>query len=108
MEHPSSEGVDNTEPDGYPADDGVPDIGVVNSEGSGISKSESPVWGGFQPWRGSIKTNGLSGAKKRYYEWDYTHSDIEVYNQKGKHLGSMDPITKKMTKPAVPGRKIDI
>ena len=29
-------------------------------------------------------------------EWDHTHNDIEVYDNKGRHLGSMDPTTDQM------------
>lgn len=29
--------------------------------------------------------------KKKYYEWDHTHNDIEVFDSKGRHIGSMDP-----------------
>lgn len=65
------------------------------------SKAESPVWNGLQNSGNGIKTDG-----KRYYEWDNTHKDIEVYNKNDKHLGSMDPITGNMYKPAVPGRKL--
>ena len=41
-------------------------------------------------------------------EWDHTHGDIEVYDKRGRHLGSMDPVTGNMSKPAVPGRKIEL
>jgi len=60
------------------------------------SKSRSPVWRGMKHYRGDIKTNGETGDKKRYYRWDNTHNDIEVYNRRGEHLGSMDPRTGKM------------
>ncbi len=73
-----------------------------------VSKVESPIWQGFQAWRGQTKTNGESGSKRRYYEWDNTHEDIEVYDSNGKHLGSMDPMTGTMTKGPVSGRKIDL
>lgn len=53
------------------------------------------------------KTNGEQGSKRRYYRWDFTHNDIEVFNGSGQHLGTMDPSNGKMTKPAVPGRRID-
>jgi hypothetical protein len=56
-------------------------------------KSESPVWKEFDSYRGSIKTNGESGKNRQYYEWDYTHNDIEVYDKSGNHLGSMNPVT---------------
>ncbi|UBH14200.1 hypothetical protein LAU43_00170 [Macrococcus armenti] len=49
-----------------------------------------------------------SGKNKKYYEWDNTHKEIEVYNSKGVHIGFMDPLTGQMTKPAVKGRKIKV
>ncbi len=45
---------------------------------------------------------------KKFYEWDYTHNDIEVYDKNGKHLESMDPKTDEMYKPAEKGRKIKV
>lgn len=72
------------------------------------TKANSPVWQGFKPYRGDIKTNGRSGSGLRFYRWDYTHGDIEVFDKNGKHLGSMDPSSGAMTKPAVPGRRIDV
>jgi hypothetical protein len=68
--------------------------------------SESPIWQDLQQFRGSIRTNGLAGASRRLFEWDYTHGDIEVYNGRGVHLGSMDPVTGEMSKGPVPGRTI--
>ena len=73
-----------------------------------IQPSESPVWQGFKPWRGKTKTNGRSGRGREYYEWDYTHGDIEVYDNNGKHKGSQDPTTGEWTKKPKTGRKIDI
>ena len=49
-----------------------------------------------------------SDGGKRPYTWDSLHGEIEVFNGRGKHLGSMDPITGEMVKPAVPGRTIDV
>ncbi|WP_321969290.1 colicin E3/pyocin S6 family cytotoxin [Paraburkholderia tropica] len=49
-----------------------------------------------------MKTDG-----QLFYEWDYTHSDIEVYNKRGEHLGSMDPVTGQIYKPAVRGRTLN-
>ena len=46
--------------------------------------------------------------KKQYYDWDFTHNDIEVYNSRGQHLGSMNPVTGEMYKHAVPGRIIKV
>ncbi|WP_078380036.1 SAR2788 family putative toxin [Sutcliffiella halmapala] len=72
-----------------------------------MTKADSPVWKRFSTFRGKTKTSG-SGKKKRYYEWDNTHNDIEVYDHNGKHLGSMDPLTGEMYKGAVKGRKIKL
>jgi hypothetical protein len=44
----------------------------------------------------------------RIYEWDSLHGELEVYNRRGKHLGSADPRTGAMIKPAVPGRTINV
>ncbi|NOQ34701.1 MAG: hypothetical protein GQ569_02265 [Methylococcaceae bacterium] len=41
-----------------------------------------------------------------YYTWDSLHGEIEVFNKRGRHLGVADPITGKLIKPAVKGRKI--
>jgi len=73
-----------------------------------IAKSESKIWEGLKPYRKEIKTNGLKGKDKRYYTWDHTHGDVEVFNQRGKHLGTMDATTGQMTKPPVPGRDITL
>ena len=73
-----------------------------------INKAESPVFKGFKPHRGKTKTNGLSGNNKRFNVWDHTHGDIEVYNRREKHLGTIDPIFGREIKPPVPGRKIDL
>jgi Cytotoxic len=49
-----------------------------------------------------------SDRGRRLYTWDSLHGEVEVFNARGKHLGSMDPITGEMVKPAVPGRTIDV
>lgn len=56
--------------------------------------------GGQRRWR--------SDGGKRIYTWDSLHGEIEVFDARGNHLGTMDPETGEMTKDAVPGRKIDV
>jgi len=73
-----------------------------------VNKASSKIWKALKPWRGKTKTNGLKGKDKRYYEWDNTHNDIEVYNAQGRHLGSMDPVSGQIIKPPVSGRTIDV
>jgi hypothetical protein len=64
------------------------------------------MWSSFDNVKGKdMKTSG-SGKNQKYYEWDYTHNAIEVYGRKGEHLGSMEPNTGEMYKPAVKGRNI--
>lgn len=67
----------------------------------------SPIFKAFNNFRGKTKTDGV-GKNKKFYEWDFTHNDIEVYDNKGKHLGSMDPFSGEMIKPPVNGRRINI
>lgn len=71
------------------------------------SKAESPVWKGLDSAGNGRKKSG-SGSRTRYYEWDHTHGDIEVYDNKGRHLGSADPTTGELYKPPVRGRRINL
>ena len=73
-----------------------------------FAASSNLPWRDLSPFRGKTKTNGKSGKDRRYYERDHTHGDVEVYDSRGNHLGSMDPETGEMTKPPVPGRKINV
>lgn len=44
---------------------------------------------------------------KRLYTWDSLHGEIEVFNDRGRHLGVFSP-EGKLIKDAVKGRKIDV
>ena len=68
-----------------------------------LAQAESPIWTGLSARSGRTKTDG-----DKLYEWDFTHGDIEVYNARGEHLGTMHPVSGAMIKPAVKGRTIDI
>lgn len=70
-----------------------------------LQPSQSSIWQELEPYRGKTKRNEKGD---RYYEWDYTHGDIEMYNDRGEHLGSIDGITGEQIKPAIKGRKIKI
>lgn len=75
-----------------------------NKRKTNCTKNESPIWRSLENVKNSdLKTSG-PGASQKFYQWDYTHNDIEVYDCNGKHLGSMDPITGEMYKPPVKGR----
>ncbi|ADB35725.1 conserved hypothetical protein [Kribbella flavida DSM 17836] len=62
----------------------------------------------MDPYKGSVRTNGRSGKSARFYEWDHTHNDIEVYGPGPayRHLGSMDPRDGDMYKGPVKGRNL--
>ena len=64
-----------------------------NWEKTNPLKSESPIWKSFKHYRGKIKTNGLSGKKLRYFGWDNTHNEIEMYDRFGKPIDALDPVT---------------
>ena len=72
----------------------------------GIEKQNSDVWNSFKRVKNQTYRTSGHGHNKYYYDWDYTHNEIEVYNHSGKHVGVMDPSTGKMIKPAVPGRTL--
>ena len=76
-----------------------------NSRVEKTTKKESKVWQDLDTYKGKTKTKG-KGKSKEYYEWDHKHGDIEVYDSKGGHKGSMDPNTGKLYKPPVKGRNI--
>jgi len=80
---------------------------AAGGSGGGVGK-QGKFWKGLKSFRQNIKTNGLNGSEKRFYQWDYTHGDVEVYNGRGQHLGSADPETGAMTKPPVPGRFLQL
>ncbi|MEI8295792.1 MAG: colicin E3/pyocin S6 family cytotoxin, partial [Alphaproteobacteria bacterium] len=67
--------------------------------------AESHIWRTFKPYSNKTKIND---KRTEFYQWDNTHNDIEVFSTKGErlHLGSMDPVTGKIYKPAVTGRKM--
>ncbi len=72
-----------------------------------VRKNESPQWDKLDRVKNSkLRTSG-SGSQQRYYDWDYTHNDIEVYDHLGRHLGSMDPVTGEIYKGPV-GRTISV
>ncbi|NTH59550.1 filamentous hemagglutinin, partial [Agrobacterium rhizogenes] len=98
------------EQSGAGTDDTASDGTEENADGERVTnptKGESEIWKDLDNAGKGRKKSG-SGSKTRYYEWDYTHNDIEVYNNKGKHLGSMNPTTGEMYKPPVPGRSIKL
>jgi hypothetical protein len=63
-------------------------------------KAESPIWRDLKPYRGDVKCNGKDGKDRQYYQWDHTHNDIEVFDSRMKHVGSMNPTTGSIYKPS--------
>jgi hypothetical protein len=44
---------------------------------------------------------------KQIFEEDTRHGELEKYNQRGKHKGTVDPDTGEVIKPPVRGRRIE-
>ena len=49
-----------------------------------------------------------SKDRTKLYTWDWVPGEIEVFNKRGRHLGSIDAISGEFIKGAVAGRKIDV
>ena len=67
-------------------------------DGSGryeCERAESPEWKNLKNFKDEYRTNGLSGKSKKYFRWDTKHKDIEIYDYRGRYLGSKDPVTGK-------------
>jgi hypothetical protein len=45
-----------------------------------------------------------AGPKGQIYEEDTQHGELEKYNRRGKHEGTVDPKTGEIVKPPVKGR----
>ena len=58
------------------------------------------IVGGRQIWR--------NNEGSRLYTWDSLHGEIEVFNERGYHLGALDAVSGVSIKQAVKGRKINI
>ncbi len=56
------------------------------------------TFGGRKRWRDDVT--------KRLYEYDSRHGELEVYNQRGRHLGAVDVVTGQTIKPARKDRRI--
>jgi filamentous hemagglutinin len=74
---------------------------TTSSRKTNPDKADSPVWQDLRSAGKGVRTDG-----KYYYEWDYTHNDIEMYNHRGEHMGSVDPTSGEIYKPPVTGRKL--
>ncbi len=61
-----------------------------------IGPGQSPIWKGLKNVKGTKFKFSGKGKTFRFYRWDYTHGDIEIYDWKWRPLGSMDPLTGKI------------
>ena len=102
------DGEPEVEPEPQPATDGAGARDGTGRDADGRiinpSPADSPIWQGLERYRGPVRTNGLTGSKRRSYEWDYLHNEIEVFDSNNVHLGAMDPLTGEMIKPPNSGR----
>ena len=72
----------------------------VPSNAQFLSALERVLRSGRPRWR--------NATRDRLYEWDSLHGELEVYNNRGRHLGAVDPETGKFVKPPVKGWQIDV
>ena len=89
----------------------VGSVGVYYSNSTrryGALKQSSKVWDKLDKVKGTRYRQSGSGRNRRYYDWDYLHNEIEVYDRFGKHLGAVDSTTGKFIKAAEAGRSIRI
>ena len=49
-----------------------------------------------------------SPNQKRFYTWDSLHGEVEVWDRRGYHLGSVDPMTGILVGGPVRGRRQDV
>jgi len=75
------------------------------------SKSEffKKVKNDYEHWRDGIykRKRGAKGIENaEYIQWDHLHSDVEAYAVNRQHLGSINPRTLKLYKPAIYPRKV--
>lgn len=59
---------------------------------------------------GSFRGNRIwrSTDRKRFFTWDSLHGEVEVWNRRGCHLGSVDPMTGALIGDAIRGRRQDV
>ena len=51
--------------------------------------SKGKFWKSLKNFKKRIKKD----PNGNYYYWDYTHNDIEMFDRRGHHKGSIDPAT---------------
>lgn len=56
------------------------------------------------PTKAKTQRKRWHGGKGQIYEEDTQHGELEKYNRRGKHKGSVDPETGEITKGPVKGR----
>jgi len=58
------------------------------------------IVGGRQVWTNEDRSS--------YFTWDGLHGEIEAFDKKGRHTGSLDSKTGALIKDAVKGRRLDV
>ena len=63
---------------------------------------------GLQRLRSRGRRKRWLGANEQIYEEDTQHGELEKYNRRGRHEGSVDPDSGEIIKAPVKGRSIDV
>ena len=69
---------------------------------------ESPFLAGMERVSRHGEQRWRRPDRSRYYTWDRLHHDVEVWNKRGRHLGSANAVTGILIKPARKGYTIDV
>ena len=79
-----------------------------------VAPGESFIWQNLERGKdGRTRTNGVSGKNALHFSFDHGgggrhHSEIEVFDSRGRHLGTIDPLSGEWIGDAVKGRKMDM
>jgi hypothetical protein len=63
---------------------------------------------GLKRLKNKSRRRRWKGQKGQIFEEDSRHADLEKYNARGRHEGSVDPETGEIIKPPIKGRRIEI
>jgi hypothetical protein len=81
---------------------------VSGGGGLKMKRAQSKFVNGLSRQKSKNQRRRWSGAKGQIYEEDTQHGDLEKYNRRGKHEGSVDPDTGEIIKGPVKGRSTDM
>jgi filamentous hemagglutinin len=73
-----------------------------------MKRATGPFVDSLSPLKRKSQRRRWTGPREQIYEEDTQHGELEKYNKRGKHEGSVDPATGEVIKPPVKGRTIEL